>query len=228
MACLIFDLDGTLVDSKSCILESFRFALKELGLESADFDEVEVTQRDLETSFRKILAKENLSFDSRLCQRFIDIYRKHQLESAEAHICLYEGVKETLDRLQPEFRLAVATTKHSMQAKRVLKRVGILEAFEHVQGTDPGLRYKPYPDILLRSLEVLKLSPNYAAYMGDSVHDMKAARTAGLHEIGAGYGFAGSQALIEHGPHWILDRFDKLLFIKDEILGAYQGGVKRV
>lgn len=216
----IFDLDGTLADSKDSIVASVKHSLGSLGLSKLQVDEIFVTQHDLATSFKKISEDEKIDFDSRLCDLFIQNYRKHQIEEAESMLQLYPKVVETLDQLRSDFQLAVATTKHSVQAKRVLERLEISSYFSHIQGTDPGLRYKPHPDILLRCLEIMNVEGQDAAYVGDSLHDMHAARGAKMKEIGAGYGFAGTKYLESHGPDHILNCISELRDVSKNIFRA--------
>lgn len=216
----IFDLDGTLADSKDSILASVKHSLASLDLAHVQIDEIFVTQHDLATSFKKISEDEKIDFDPQLCDSFIQNYRKHQVEEAESMLRLYPRVTETLEDLRSQFKLAVATTKHSVQAKRVLERLGIASYFSHIQGTDPGLRYKPHPDILLKCLEIMSIEGRDAAYVGDSLHDMHAARGAKMKEIGAGYGFAGAKYLESHGPDHVLNCISELRAISKNIFSA--------
>lgn len=221
MYTLVFDLDGTLANSRESILASVRYALTQTGMSNCRFDEIFVTQHDLATSFKKIVNESGGEFRQELCDQFISAYRKHQVEEAEEILELFPKVGESLTSLRTDFRMAVATTKHSEQAERVLKRLRIHRFFDWIQGTDPGLRYKPHPDILWRSLDGLGAKPAQAAYIGDSVHDMQAARSAGMREIGAGYGFAGPELLKGHKPHYLLNCISELVELGPELSSGF-------
>lgn len=220
MQTLIFDLDGTLADSKQSILESFRFALDHVGYRQTTYCEIEVTQQDLETSFRRICQKSSIEFESKACHLFIQTYRTHQKDVAEDLLRLFPKVPETLSYLRSHFKLGVATTKHTEQAVRVLRRLEIFDFFDHIQGTDSGLRYKPHPDILHESLKHLQADAKRAAYIGDSVHDMQAAKAASMIPIGAGYGFAGAAALKDLELPYLLDCISDLVSVSRAYVNA--------
>lgn len=218
MAALVFDLDGTIADSKQCIVDSIRHGLEQVGLSKLEFCEVRVTQQDLRRSFDEMMVQNSLPFEESKMLKFIEHYRRFHCEEAIDSIKAYEGVAETLDFLAKRFDLAVATTKHSGQAIRVLKKLGLDQFFNHIQGTDPGLRYKPEPDILYATLRRLNQTSESAVYIGDSLHDIHAARAAGMRAIGAAYGFAGDQHLRNSEPDWMIYRFSELVPLSDEIL----------
>ncbi|PIR23164.1 MAG: hypothetical protein COV44_04180 [Deltaproteobacteria bacterium CG11_big_fil_rev_8_21_14_0_20_45_16] len=218
MPSLIFDLDGTLADSRQCILDSVRYAFDRIGFAKITFDSVRVTQQDLRKSYEETMEQNQIPFNDEELNQFITEYRWYHEHEGEAGLSLYEGVLETLDQLRPNFGLAVATTKHSMQALRVLNKLKIDHYFDHIQGTDPGMRYKPEPDILLHTLSALRRPSEKSAYVGDSIHDMHAAASMGMRRIGAAYGFAGDSQLIDHGPDWLIYDFRDLTGISYEIL----------
>jgi len=217
MASLLFDLDGTLIDSKECILSSIRYSLAKLDLSELTFDEIRVTQQELQKTFAEMMAEADLPWDGELLRRFIDHYRWFHEHEAEGYIQTYAGVAEVLDSLRSDFRMGVATTKHSEQAVRVVRRVGLDSFFDHIQGTDPGMRYKPEPDILLHVLSRIGKTAERSAYVGDSIHDMDAARAGGLRRIGAAYGFAGEKPLRTRDPDWMIYHFSDLASLQPEL-----------
>lgn len=206
MRAFIFDLDGTLVDSQNVIRECVDHAFQQVGLPDVTYCRVAVTQQDLRTTFEKVASTHGFEADERLIRDFIQFYRDYHEEEVEDRIPVFHGVHETLEVLAGRYDLAIATTKSSDQAERVVKKIGLDSFFKHIQGTDPGLRYKPAPDIILKSLESLGRATAPSVYMGDSLHDMHAARAAGSIGVGAAYGFAGDQALRDFGPdHLVYD-----------------------
>jgi len=201
---LIFDLDGTLVDSKASILSSIRFALQETGYSHLEFNESLAVQQDLGTTFRAATERAQLALDEAKLQIFIETYRKHHSQNPAETMKAYDGIHDLLLRLHEDFQLAVATTKHSPQARHILGQLGLSEYFDHIQGTDPGMRYKPAPDILNIVLEKLERDPEESLYVGDSPHDMEAAHSARMMAVGAAYGFAGKESLETAKPHaWL-------------------------
>ncbi len=207
---LIFDLDGTIVDSRDSILASIAFALKQLGLAHLPLDQKRAVQLDLASSLKLAAAAGSYSLKDSEIQEFIRLYRKHHSSDPSATMTLYPGAKETLERLQESYELAIATTKHSAQAEHVLESLGVRMHFDFVQGTDPGMRYKPAPDILQAVLRRLEREAEEALYIGDSAHDMEAAHAAGMKAVGAAYGFSDEAALREARAHHLLFQFSEI------------------
>jgi HAD superfamily hydrolase (TIGR01549 family) len=222
MAAFLFDLDGTLADSRQCLLNSVDYSLESIGLKGLNYDRLKATQQDLATTLKTSLSVHGLDPDERQVKEFIHYFREFHEAQEESCISLYSGIPEILESLKPHFRLGVATTKDSVQAIRVIKRLGIFHFFDHIQGTDPGMRYKPAPDILLKSLEILEKSPQRSFYLGDSGHDMKAAKAGGLRALAAAYGFAGDQGFDEHEPDWKIHSPLDLISLRSELLDVIQ------
>lgn len=202
---VIFDLDGTLIDSRDAILNSLRYALSETGFLDLEIDEEAAVQQDLRTTLLRAAEKKSQTIDEDRIIQFVKSYREHH--SLEPHKTMrpYEGVEEMLARLREECALAIATTKHSHQAKHVLEKLGLLDYFDFVQGTDPGMKYKPEPDILNSVLTHLGKDPEESLYVGDSDHDMHAAHSARMMAVGAAYGFGSREKLERARPHICLD-----------------------
>jgi phosphoglycolate phosphatase len=169
---IIFDLDGTLVDSLPDIVGAFCDAFLELGLTPPAGEEVRsqigLPLEMMFTAFAPSAQVEGLSAAYRRLypQRFTRLTRP------------YPGVREALATLRARgYRLGVATTKRTEMAQRLLVALGLHEALDHVQGTD-GFPHKPAPDVVLRALSVLGAEGEWM--VGDTVHDVEAGRAAGL------------------------------------------------
>lgn len=227
MPLLVFDLDGTLIDSRASILASLRHALREIGHADLEFDEMPALQQDLVSTLRQVGTTYNISFSDETAKNFISIYREHNSRFPEKFMKPYPHVRDVLAELQRDFRLAIATTKHTDQAKGILESLKLDEFFSHIQGTDSGLRYKPAPDILFAVLDALEHHAPGSAYMGDSVHDMHAAEAAGMWRLGAGYGFAGHEQLQAVDPHWMLKSFGDFRHIREDLKECLLGGVNK-
>lgn len=200
----IFDLDGTLVNSRSAILSSIHFALQFCELNHLKIDEWKAVQQDLATSLREAAVRHGYVLPVSKTDEFIRVYREHHAHRPEESMDAYEGIRETLEDLKSRHQLAVATTKHSEQARHILTSLRLHSFFDHIQGTDPGLRYKPAPDILHATLKSLNRPASDGVYFGDSPHDIEAAKSAEMMAVGVSYGFAGAEALEKASPHaWI-------------------------
>ncbi|MDB5037183.1 MAG: hypothetical protein JWQ35_711 [Bacteriovoracaceae bacterium] len=217
---IIFDLDGTLFDSRESILSSIYFAFAKLG-RSEKVDEIKALRQDLWTTLRETGERYGTRFSDEERFRFIQTYRAHQKDTIAKMLKPFESVPDVLADLGKSFSLGVATTKTTEQAVHILEEFKLDQFFGHIQGTDKGLRYKPAPDILLRTMDKLNNAGGLAAYVGDSPHDLLSAKNAGMLSIGAVYGYSELHELESETPDYVIHQFDELLAIKDRLfLGA--------
>lgn len=178
---LLFDLDGTLLDSSLAICEAASAALRELG--------AAVSASDIEPHLGAPLAELYERFvgdgDDERMQRFVLRYIHHHDAHPERHPPPLPGVLNALDGLRARYGapLAVATTKPSDRAFQQLEAIGLHTRFAHVQGTDPGMRPKPAPDVILRACERLEVRPREVLMVGDTARDVDAAREAGARAV---------------------------------------------
>jgi HAD superfamily hydrolase (TIGR01509 family) len=121
---------------------------------------------------------------------------------------LYSGVLETVAAL-PGLK-STATTKGTPTTRMILERFGLLPYFHHVQGTD-GFPCKPEPDVILKSLDVLKVAPENCLFIGDSAPDMEAGRRAGVKTCGVRYGYGDPAKMATWQPDYWIDDISQLL-----------------
>ena len=184
---VLFDLDGTLIDSIQLILKSAEHAFAErvaAGRPGPTRDEwLAGVGRPLATMFRQF-AESDEEVD-RLTMR----YREYQLAHHDRLMRAYAGVPEMLATLRANgHRLGIVTSKGDAMARRGLDHVGILQHFEVIVGCDSSTRHKPDPEPVHLALERLGARPSEAAFVGDSVHDMEAGRAAEVVTIAALWG----------------------------------------
>ncbi len=204
MKLLVFDLDGTLLDSKNSILRSIDHALSKVGLEHFEIDRKRAVQQDLISTIKQSAALGGYGISEDLIRAFVHEYRLHHSHEPEKHISPYPEMREVLEELSGTFTMAVATTKNSEQAEHILSQLKMANFFDHIQGTDPGMRYKPAPDILFAVLAKLGYEASEALYVGDSHHDIEAAKAAGLKSLAATYGFGTREELFRAQPdYWL-------------------------
>jgi phosphoglycolate phosphatase len=182
----LFDLDGTLIDSKLDLVNSVNFMLR-------------VMQRDVlplatVTSYighgAPRLVADALGPDAAEADRerglkiFLAHYAEHNLDATRA----YPGVLEGLEALQDR-PMAVLTNKPKKMSVEILEALGLLKFFRAVYGGDSFEKKKPDPAGALAILQDLGAPPQQAAMVGDSDVDIKTARSAGMHAIAVNYGF---------------------------------------
>jgi phosphoglycolate phosphatase len=197
---VIFDLDGTLVDSRDDIAASLNAALEAVGAPMrADEDLHPHIGRPLHDMFADLLPADLHPRVEDACE----FYRRHYFDNCSRRSSVYPGVVECLDALA-DVPLAIATTKRTFQAERVAEVMGLASHFDLVHGTD-GIPYKPDPAVLFEVLERLD-KPAVGSWMvGDTVHDLRAGRAAGMRTCAVTYGIGAPDELAAERPDLLLD-----------------------
>jgi pyrophosphatase PpaX len=179
---VLFDLDGTLVDSAAIILGSFHHAT-ETVLRRRFPDEQILAQVGGSN-----LAHQMQLLDPGHVDELVRVYREHNDPQYSQLVC-FEGMLDVLVRLRDEGRrIGVVTAKRKSTVQRVFEGAGIAGYFDVVVGSDDTERHKPDPEPVLRALELLDVRPADAAYVGDSPFDMAAAKSAGVFAVAVGWG----------------------------------------
>ncbi|MEE9543762.1 MAG: HAD-IA family hydrolase [Thermodesulfobacteriota bacterium] len=205
---VIFDLDGTLVDSSEDIAWVANRTLEALGhpvmLESAIRERIGWGIKMLLTQIMPHESPERLSEARGV---FLDYYAGHLVVKS----VLYPGVAETIQMLSArEKRLAVLTNKPYNLSVEILDFFFGGETFEVVFGGDSLDKRKPDPMPVRRILATLGVDAVDAVIVGDSPVDIEAGKGAGIYTIGAAYGFRGTEELEEAGADIIIDSFSEL------------------
>lgn len=185
---VIFDLDGTLTDSKPGIVRSVRHALTRLGIEPPDLDALApFVGPPLSDSFRL-----RYGLDDEGVRRALDYYREYFDERGMYENAVYPGIPELLDALRAAgTRLLVATSKPTFVAVPVLEHFGLLSRFEHVSGGESDLSGAEKNEVIARALKELADVPRDAIVMvGDREHDVFGARANDLPCVAVTYGYA--------------------------------------
>lgn len=190
---MLFDLDGTLVDTRELILSSFRYATREvLGKQLPDEDILPYIGIPL------IYQMQTIALDH--ADELMKVYRAHNAQVHDELIRYFEGTQEALEALREEGRrLAVVTSKRNGPALRGLERFGLEGYFEFIIGSDDTARHKPDPEPLLLAAQRLGVPAERCCYVGDSPYDMQAARAAGTFAVGALWGMFSREQLLEAG-----------------------------
>jgi len=205
---IIFDLDGTLVDSLDDLTDATNSMLRHFG-------KGELGRREV-----RLLVGQGAT---RLVERAIPDASSEEVKEGvrlflsynDAHIVdktrLYPGVKETLDILGKHQRLAVISNKYVAHCRKLLSVLGVADHFEAMLGADSLPFRKPSPEPLLRLMADCGLSASETVMIGDSINDMIAGKEAGVGTIGCTYGYGELDELT--GADYRVDRFAELLDI---------------
>jgi pyrophosphatase PpaX len=212
LAAVLFDLDGTLIDSIALILGSMRYAFAKCEA-PAPTDEEWLT--GVGTPLRTMF--EPYAVDEAGVDRFIAAYREHQFANHDGCVRCYDRVPETVVALKRAGHpLAVVTSKTDLLARRGLDLVGLTEYFDTIVGCDACVRHKPHPEPVLTALDRLGYAPEEALFVGDSVHDIEAGNAAGVLTVAALWGPFSRDQLAVAAPSRFIERIEELLQVLAE------------
>jgi pyrophosphatase PpaX len=188
---VLFDLDGTLIDTLEMIRASLRYATETVLGRVIPDDE-------LMHNVGIPLIKQMGEFDASRADELLATYREHNLRVHDAMVREYPYVEESLERLVAQgLRLGIVTSKSGTMAQRGLERFSLGRFFETVVSCDDVTRFKPDPYPLQYAAGQLGVDARDCAYVGDSPHDMAAARDAECLSVAALWGVASRERLIE-------------------------------
>jgi phosphoglycolate phosphatase len=204
---LIFDLDGTLIDSKLDLALSVNATLAELGRDPLPHEQIfSYVGQGAPALIARALGS-NASEQERMIglEFFIKYYSAHKLDNT----VLYPGVRETLDALK-EMPMAVLTNKPVRVSRSIIQELGVGDLFRFVYGGNSFERKKPDPMGVDSILQEFGAKPAQAMVVGDSEIDVQTARNAGTWACGVTYGF-GSHRLGEFPPDLLVDNLTELV-----------------
>jgi len=200
----LFDVDGTLLDSAADITGAVRDALALEGVNDLDQTYLEsFIGFHLFDMFEEVLPHYTEEQNNAL----LASYRKIYLNRGHSSTRVYEGVPEMLARLGG--LKSTATTKGSETARAVLTQFGLIQHFDHVQGTD-GFPSKPKPDVVFKSIEKFGVRPEECLLIGDAGPDMAAGRAAGVKTCGVTYGYGNIEHMRAEQPDYWIDHPSQL------------------
>ena len=193
---VLFDLDGTLVDSIELIVRAATWAFTSIQGRSPDRAEIMAgIGKPLMTQFGEYAR------DEAELHQLVAAYREHQLIHHDAMTQPYDGVNDVVGWLAASGRsLGVVTSKIEPLAHRALHHVGLHHHFPLVVGIESTARHKPNPDPLWFAMERLGGDPSESVYIGDSPFDLRAARAAGIDSIAVTWGAFPEATLRAEAP----------------------------
>jgi phosphoglycolate phosphatase len=181
---VVFDWDGTLMDSTRVIAQSLQAACRDVGAPvPSESEALFVIGLNMADTFRRVVPDLDADAQRLLAERY-----RHHFLAREHEAPLYAGVPEMLAELHGRGRrLAVATGKARRGLERALDATGLRRWFEATRCADEGFA-KPHPDMLLMLLDITGVEPRRAVMVGDTTHDLELAANAGIDAVCVSYG----------------------------------------
>jgi pyrophosphatase PpaX len=204
---VLFDLDGTLIDSGEIILSSFRHATKTVL--AREFPDEVLTAAVGGSNIHEQMR----AFDEERADELVRVYREHN-EPLHDDLAAFEGIERVLERLKAEGRqLGIVTAKRRKTVDLAFAILPLERFFDTVVTSEQTQHHKPHPEPVLTALERLGAEPGEAAFIGDSPFDMGAGKAAGVFTVAVSWGKihpverlreTGADAVV-HSPEELLD-----------------------
>lgn len=210
---ILFDLDGTLLDTHDLLLNSFRHTVREvLGCTIPDERLMAKVGQPLNTQMWDFTDDE--AVHDELCR----VYREYNASVHDKLIRIFPGTQEVLDELRKRgYRMGVVTSKRHEPALHGLSTFGLGDAFDFVVGSDDWPTHKPDPGPVRHGCELLGLDPSECVYVGDSPFDMQAGNGAGCVTVAALWGMFPAEVLCAEHPAYECKTISELPALMEQL-----------
>jgi len=209
---ILFDLDGTLIDSTEAILESFHRTFDVLGGEHPEDETIKaLIGHTLDDMYLRVgIAPEEV-------EAFVRTYKEHYRLISKQKTVLLPLAREAIDAAAAFARLGIVTTKTGLYSRELLEHFGVMDAFEVLIGREDVTHAKPHPEPVLAALQRMGADPRRSWLIGDTRLDAGAAKQAGIGCVGVLSGYDNAEQLRALTPFIERDALEAVRFI------AFQG-----
>lgn len=207
---VLFDLDGTLIDSKKDIAAAANSARVHFGLDPLPLDTVVTyighgVDRLLERTLGTEATPERL-------REGMDVLMRHYRDDLVVHTTVYPGVREFLEHLKTRgIRMGVVSNKPHALTPLTVQKLGLAPYFGVALGADATAHKKPHPEPLWTALRALGASPNHSVMIGDSLVDAQAGRNAGMAVGLISHGYTHKDELLRGDYDWLVDTMTEFI-----------------
>jgi phosphoglycolate phosphatase len=193
---ILFDLDGTLIDSTDAIVDTFKYSFEKKGFDFQGNDE----DIKREIGYPLDIMYERLGVSKIHAFEFVETYKNRYKDIAVAQTEILPYAKESVDLAKEHARLGVVTTKTTQYSIPILKHLDIWDQFECIVGRQEVINPKPHPEPVLKALELMNVDKDkYDVYMlGDTKLDLIAANEAGVKGVGVTSGYGDRSELLQY------------------------------
>lgn len=207
---ILFDLDGTLINTNELIIASFLYTLDKYFPEQYNREHI------LPLMGTPLVETMEL-FDKERVQDLVQTYREHNIAHHDELVTEFKGVFETVEELYKKgYKLGIVTTKMRNTVKMGLKLTGLDKFFQTVVTLDDVEKAKPDPEPVQKALTLLQSTPDRAIMVGDSKYDILAGQNAGTQTAGVAWTIRGNDYLQQFNPDYILNEMTDLLDVLGE------------
>jgi len=201
---ILFDLDGTLIDTNELISASFAYTFEKYGLAFTDEELLQFNGPPLVDTFRSFLPEQ--------VDEMVATYRKHNMDHHDMYVRAFPHVKSTLQTLQDKgVQIAVVTSKMHKVARHGIEFTELDPYVEHLIALDDVDNAKPHPESLIKAMELLDADPKTTLMVGDNYQDIEAGHNAGIRTAGVEWSHKGKEFLETYKPTYMLADMRDLL-----------------
>jgi pyrophosphatase PpaX len=207
---ILFDLDGTLIDTNELIISTYLHTLEK-------YFPGKYTREDVLPFLGPTLHDVFGAMDPDRVEEMVLEYRTYNLENHDALVKEFVGVMETIEILKKKgYKLAIVTTKREDVAFKGLRLMKLDSYFDVMIAYDHVKKVKPDPELIFLALEKLGSNPEEALMVGDNFHDVLAGKNAGTKTAGVAWSIKGREYLAKYEPDFMLENMTDLLRILGE------------
>src|SRR5699024_7438773 len=208
---VLFDLDGTLIDTNELINESFRHTFNKYKFEFTDSEIRNFNGPPLRDTFNQL--------NQDLAEEMIQTYRKHNLANHEAYVKVFPNVEKTIQSLlKKDIEIGIVSAKMRQGVELGLEVTGLAKYFETIITIDDVNNPKPHPEPVRLAMNELKAKPASTIMVGDNFHDIQSGRDAGAQTAGVAWSTKGKVYLQRYNPTYMLEDMSDLI----KIIGVYK------
>lgn len=208
---ILFDLDGTLLDTNELIIGSFLHTLGHFLPDKV------FTREDIIPHMGKTLTDMLQLFDQERVEEMIQVYREHNISNHDQIVTIFPGVQEVVKELHKRgIKLGIVTTKQRNTVEMGLKLFDLMQYMGSIVTLQDVENPKPHPEPILKAMAELGALAPETLMIGDSRYDIEAAQRAGIDSAGVAWSLKGTEHLKQFSPTYMLEKMQDLLQIVDQ------------
>ncbi|GAB3057103.1 pyrophosphatase PpaX [Virgibacillus ainsalahensis] len=205
---ILFDLDGTLIDTNELIMASFNHTFKQYNMTYTTEEIMEFNGPPLIDTFRKI--------DPKQADSMLATYLEHNHTDHDNYVKVFPNVVETMEQLKNNgLKLGIVSAKMTKAVHMGIALTGLDGFFDSIITYDDVINPKPHPEPVLKGMKALNGDTASTLMVGDNYHDIESGKNAGVKTAGVAWSHKGKERLLEYSPTYMLDEITELLKITE-------------